>query len=132
MGMAPSTTDIMDNCKLAREMSLMGNYQGVITQISKLLTVMEEPARQPKWRNIQAKLTQECELVQNIQTPLSSSPRKADRIRLPSSRSPPETRTPGVSPPPPSLREVEQKQRRGMDSVGIGRGMGAVLRLQLV
>ena len=46
LGMAPSTMDIMDNCKLAREMSLMGNYetstvyyQGVITQISKLLTV---------------------------------------------------------------------------------------------
>ena len=41
LGMAPSTTDIMDNCKLAREMSLMGNYetsticyhQGVINQI---------------------------------------------------------------------------------------------------
>ena len=117
----------MDNCKLAREMSLMGNYetntvyyQGVFNQISKMLTV--KPARQPKWRNIQAKLTQEWELVRNIQTPLSSSPRKADRIRLPSRRSPPETMTPGVSPPPPSLREVEQKQRR--DSVGIGRGVG--------
>ena len=61
LGMAPSTTDIMDNCKLAREMSLMGNYetstvyyQGVITQISKLLTELAEPAQQAKWRNIQA------------------------------------------------------------------------------
>ena len=34
-------------------------YQGVITQISKLLTVMEEPARQAKWRDIQAELAQE-------------------------------------------------------------------------
>merc|ERR1719167_1563603 len=77
-GMAPSTYEIMDNCKLAREMSLIGNYetssvyyQGVITQITKLLSVIEDPSRQQIWRTIQSELSQEYELVRHIQTSLS-------------------------------------------------------------
>ena len=58
-------SEIMYNCKLAREMSQtsMVYYQGVITQISKLLSVMEQPGWQAKWRTIRAELTQEWELA---------------------------------------------------------------------
>jgi len=125
--------DIMDNCKLAREMSLMGNYetstvyyQGVITQISKLLTVMEEPARQAKWRNIQAELTQEWELVRNIQTSLSFFTKEGQSYPPTKQEEEEPTRDKDTwsqpSPLPP--RVVEHKQRRGRDSVGVGRGRG--------
>ena len=65
LGLAPSTTEIMVNCKLAREMSQTSTvyYQGWITQISKLLSVKEQPGRQAKWRTIRAELTQEWELA---------------------------------------------------------------------
>ena len=119
LGLAPSTTEIMDNCKLAREMSQtsMVYYQGVITQISKLLSVMEQPGRQ-------AELPQEWELVRNIQTS-HSFPRKVSSILLLSKKrmSPPETKTSSARPPPPSpgggaQAEGGEGQCRGGEVVG--------------
>ena len=49
--------------KLAREMSLLGNYetasvyyQGVIQQIHRLLSTIDDPVRKQKWQQIQGKL----------------------------------------------------------------------------
>ena len=49
--------------QLAREMSLLGNYetasvyyQGVIQQIHRLLSTIDDPGRKQKWQQIQGKL----------------------------------------------------------------------------
>ena len=132
--MAPSTTDIMENCKLAREMSLMGNYetstvyyQGVITQVSKLLTVLEDPSRQAMWRTIQTELTQEFELVRNIQTSLSFFNKEGQSYPAKQLEELP-TRDKDTwsqpSPLPPKVVEHRQRERKGRDSLGVGRGRG--------
>ena len=132
-GMAPNTTDIMENCKLAREMSLMGNYetstvyyQGAINQISKLLTVIEDPSRQVTWKNIRTELTQEFEIVKNIQTSLSFF-KEGHMIQAKQVEEEP-TRDKDVwsqpSPLPPKMVEPKQRDRKGGNSLGIGRGRG--------
>ena len=125
-------------------MSLMGNYekntvyyQGVFNQISKLLTV--NPARQPKWRNIQAKLTQEWELVRSIQTPLAFFT-KEGRSYSPAKQKEPTRDEDTWSQPAPSLSqgggaEAEEGEGQCRDWKWYGRRrgeLGAVLRLQLV
>jgi len=71
--MAISLQDICDNTKLAREMSLLGNYetasvyyQGVIQQIHRMLATIEDPGRKLKWQQIQGEVAQEYDVVKNI------------------------------------------------------------------
>jgi len=71
--MAVSLQDICENTKLAREMSLVGNYetatvyyQGVIQQIHRLLATIEDPQRKFKWQQIQGEVAQEYDVVKNI------------------------------------------------------------------
>ena len=59
--------------QLAREMSLIGNYetatvyyQGVIQQIHRLLATIEDPGRKLKWQQIQGEVAQEYDVVKNI------------------------------------------------------------------
>ena len=59
--------------QLAREMSLMGNYetasvyyQGVIQQIHRLLSGLDDPGRKMKWQQIQGEIAQEYDVVKNI------------------------------------------------------------------
>ena len=59
--------------QLAREMSLIGNYetasvyyQGVIQQIHRLLATVEDPSRKLKWQQIQGEIAQEYDVVKNI------------------------------------------------------------------
>ena len=63
--------------KLAREMSLLGNYetasvyyQGVIQQIHRLLATIDDPSRKQKWQLIQGEVVQEYDVVKNIQQTL--------------------------------------------------------------
>lgn len=71
--MAVSLQDICENTKLAREMSLLGNYetasvyyQGVIQQIHRMLGTIEDPGRKLKWQQIQGEVAQEYDVVKNI------------------------------------------------------------------
>lgn len=71
--MAVSLQDICENTKLAREMSLLGNYetasvyyQGVIQQIHRMLATIEDPGRKMKWQQIQGEVAQEFDVVKNI------------------------------------------------------------------
>lgn len=71
--MAISVSDICENTKLAREMSLIGNYetasvyyQGVIQQIHRLLSGLDDPGRKYKWQQIQGEIAQEYDVVKNI------------------------------------------------------------------
>ena len=59
--------------QLAREMSLLGNYetasvyyQGVIQQIHRMLSTIEDPGRKLKWQQIQGEVAQEYDVVKNI------------------------------------------------------------------
>ena len=52
-------SEISENTKMGRESALFGNYdtslvyyQGVISQIQKLLTTMKEPDRRRKWMEV--------------------------------------------------------------------------------
>ena len=54
-------------------MSLIGNYetasvyyQGVIQQIHRLLSTLEDPSRKLKWQQIQGEIAQEYDVVKNI------------------------------------------------------------------
>jgi len=76
--MALSITDICENTKLAREMSLLGNYetasvyyQGVIQQIHRLLSTIDDPGRKQKWQQIQGEVAQEYDVVKNIMQTLA-------------------------------------------------------------
>ncbi|CAB4055773.1 KATNA1 [Lepeophtheirus salmonis] len=71
--MAVTVSDICENTKLAREMSLMGNYetasvyyQGCIQQIHRLLATIEDPLRKRKWQTIQGQIAQEYDVIKNI------------------------------------------------------------------
>jgi len=73
-----SMTDICENTKLAREMSLLGNYetasvyyQGVIQQIHRLLSTIDDPGRKQKWQQIQGEVAQEYDVVKNIMQTLA-------------------------------------------------------------
>ena len=66
-------TFVMMPFQLAREMSLIGNYetatvyyQGVIQQIHRLLATIEDPGRKLKWQQIQGEVAQEYDVVKNI------------------------------------------------------------------
>lgn len=64
--------------QLAREMSLLGNYetasvyyQGVIQQIHRLLSTIDDPGRKQKWQQIQGEVAQEYDVVKNIMQTLA-------------------------------------------------------------
>jgi len=76
--MAISVSDICENTKLAREMSLLGNYetasvyyQGVVQQIHRLLGSIDDPVRKMKWQQIQGEVAQEYDVVKNIMQTLN-------------------------------------------------------------
>ena len=73
MSRSCSKVDCHVNLQLAREMSLIGNYetatvyyQGVIQQIHRLLATIEDPGRKLKWQQIQGEVAQEYDVVKNI------------------------------------------------------------------
>jgi len=113
--MALSISDICENTKLAREMSLLGNYetasvyyQGVIQQIHRLLATIDDPSRKQKWQLIQGEVVQEYDVVKNIQQTLTlfkggeSHDQRSVGPGLRSFQSFEEpTRDPDVWPPPP-------------------------------
>jgi len=77
--MGVSLGDICENTKLAREMSLLGNYetatvyyQGVIQQIHRLLGTIEDQGRKMKWQQIQGEVAQEYDVVKNIMQTLNT------------------------------------------------------------
>ena len=41
-------------------------YQGVIQQIHRLLSTLEDPGRKTKWQQIQGEIAQEYDVVKNI------------------------------------------------------------------
>lgn len=56
---AMSVTEICENTKLAREASLLGNYetasvyyQGVVQQIHRLLATISDPVNKGKWQSV--------------------------------------------------------------------------------
>eukprot|EP00096_Caligus_rogercresseyi_P004071 TRINITY_DN18208_c0_g1_i1.p1 TRINITY_DN18208_c0_g1~~TRINITY_DN18208_c0_g1_i1.p1 ORF type:complete len:519 (+),score=203.92 TRINITY_DN18208_c0_g1_i1:76-1632(+) len=76
--MAVPVSDICENTKLARENSLMGNYetasvyyQGCIQQIHRLLPSMEDPLRKRKWQTIQGQIAAEYDVIKNISQTLA-------------------------------------------------------------
>jgi len=77
--MGVSLGEICENTKLAREMSLLGNYetasvyyQGVIQQIHRLLGTIEDQGRKTKWQQIQGEVAQEYDVVKNIMQTLNT------------------------------------------------------------
>ena len=110
--MAVSITDIGENTKLAREMSLLGNYetstvyyQGVVQMIHRLLGTIDDPVRKMKWQQIQGEIAQEYDVVKNIMTTLNAFKGGSHDLQSvgPGSRSWEEpTRDPDVWPPPPA------------------------------
>ena len=112
--MAISVSDIGENTKLAREMSLMGNYetatvyyQGVVQQIHRLLGTIDDPGRKMKWQQIQGEIAQEYDVVKNIMATLNAFKGGSHDMQGvgPGSRSMSSweepTRDPDVWPPPP-------------------------------
>ena len=112
--MAVSITDIGENTKLAREMSLLGNYetstvyyQGVVQQIHRLLGTIDDPVRKMKWQQIQGEIAQEYDVVKNIMTTLNAFKGGSHDLQSvgPGSRAQNSweepTRDPDVWPPPP-------------------------------
>ncbi|XP_059481351.1 katanin p60 ATPase-containing subunit A-like 1 [Neocloeon triangulifer] len=71
--MAVSISEICENTKLAREMALTGNYetagvyyQGVVQQIHRLLTSINDTTRRAKWQQVQQQIANEYEQVKGI------------------------------------------------------------------
>ena len=109
-----SVSDICENTKLAREMSLLGNYetatvyyQGVVQQIHRLLGSIDDPVRKMKWQQIQGEVAQEYDVVKNIMQTLNTfkggnheSQHVGSGSRPPANFEEP-TRDPDVWPAPP-------------------------------
>eukprot|EP00095_Tigriopus_kingsejongensis_P007329 maker-scaffold589_size129586-snap-gene-0.38 protein:Tk07329 transcript:maker-scaffold589_size129586-snap-gene-0.38-mRNA-1 annotation:"katanin p60 atpase-containing" len=139
--MAISVSEICENTKLAREMSLIGNYetasvyyQGVIQQIHRLLSGLDDLGRKYKWQQIQGEIAQEYDVVKNItQTLALFKGDSHDTRQLGGSRSAfasfeEPTRDPDVWPaPPPKDPDVwsnptQVDNSRGLSSVRPVRG----------
>ncbi|CAH0562100.1 unnamed protein product [Brassicogethes aeneus] len=68
--MAVTAKEICDNITLAREMSLLGNYEsaevyyeGLLQMITKLISMIPEPVRKNKWQQVQKIVVTEYEHV---------------------------------------------------------------------
>lgn len=72
--MSAALPDIIENTKLGREYALLGNYesslvyyQGVLQQINRLLSSINDDSRSRLWREIQRTIALECETVRDLQ-----------------------------------------------------------------
>lgn len=79
VAMAVSVREICDNVRLAREMSMLGNYtnaevfyEGSLQMISRLTSVISEPLRKTKWQDIQRKVSSEYEALKLIKNTLQT------------------------------------------------------------
>ncbi|XP_072402742.1 katanin p60 ATPase-containing subunit A-like 1 [Diabrotica undecimpunctata] len=77
--MAVTIKEICDNIRLAREMSMLGNYEnaevyfeGCLQMISKLILMISEPLRKNKWQQVQKKVSTEYEEVKIIKSMLQN------------------------------------------------------------
>jgi len=118
--MGVNLENISDNTKLAREMSLLGNYesasvyyQGVIQQIHRLLGTIEDQGRKMKWQQIQGEVVQEYDVVKHIMQNLNSFKRNHDNplpveepTRDPEAWPAPPPKDPAVWDPPTTVADL--------------------------
>ncbi|XP_022907754.1 katanin p60 ATPase-containing subunit A-like 1 [Onthophagus taurus] len=69
--------EICDNIKLAREMSMLGNYEsaqvyyeGTIQMLNRFIFTLNEPLRKNKWQQVQRKIVDEYDHVKEISNTL--------------------------------------------------------------
>ncbi|XP_044741600.1 katanin p60 ATPase-containing subunit A-like 1 [Chrysoperla carnea] len=72
-----SISEICENTKMAREMTLTGSYetagiyyQGVIQMTTRLLQIIEDPLRKAKWMRVQQEIIEEYEHLKSMQSAL--------------------------------------------------------------
>lgn len=77
--MATTSKDICDNIQLAREMSLLGNYdeaevyyEGLLQMISRFLIGIPDQIRKDKWQQVQKKVVTEYEQVKTLKNMLNT------------------------------------------------------------
>lgn len=77
--MAVTANEICDNIKLAREMSVLGNYEsaevyyeGSLQMISRLITAIPDPTRKNKWQQVQKIVSNEYDGVKILKTMLQT------------------------------------------------------------
>ncbi|KAK5639527.1 hypothetical protein RI129_012019 [Pyrocoelia pectoralis] len=77
--MAISVREICDNVTLAREMSMLGNYEsaevyyeGSLQMINRLIIIIPEPNRKNKWQQVQRKVALEYEEVKSLKNTLQT------------------------------------------------------------
>ncbi|KAK4871877.1 hypothetical protein RN001_016001 [Aquatica leii] len=77
--MAISVREICDNVTLAREMSMLGNYEsaevyyeGSLQMINRLIVIIPEPNRKNKWQQVQRKVALEYEEVKSLKNTLQT------------------------------------------------------------
>ncbi|XP_057671463.1 katanin p60 ATPase-containing subunit A-like 1 [Diorhabda carinulata] len=77
--MAVSIKEISDNVRLAREMTMLGNYEssevyyeGCLQMISKLILVISDSLRKTKWQQVQKQVSSEYEHVKILKTMLQT------------------------------------------------------------
>lgn len=77
--MAVTVREICDNVTLAREMTMLGNYEsaevyyeGSIQMISRLILMIPEPLRKNKWQQVQKKVASEYDEIKVLKTMLQT------------------------------------------------------------
>lgn len=77
--MAVTIKEICDNVRLAREMSMLGNYEsaevyyeGCLQMISNLILIITDSLRKTKWQQVQKKVSNEYENVKILKTMLQT------------------------------------------------------------
>ncbi|KAF2905592.1 hypothetical protein ILUMI_00569 [Ignelater luminosus] len=77
--MAVSVREICDNVTLAREMSMLGNYEsaevyyeGSLQMINRLIIIIPEPNRKNKWQQVQRKVALEYDEVKSLKNTLQT------------------------------------------------------------
>ncbi|KAF5285272.1 hypothetical protein FQR65_LT13286 [Abscondita terminalis] len=77
--MAISVREICDNVTLAREMSMLGNYEsaevyyeGSLQMINRLIVIIPEPNRKNKWQQVQRKVALEYDEVKSLKNMLQT------------------------------------------------------------
>lgn len=77
--MAVTGNEICDNITLAREMSMLGNYEsaevyyeGSLQMISQLILMIQEPTRKNKWQQVQKKVALEYDNLKSLKNMLQS------------------------------------------------------------
>ncbi|VEN61811.1 unnamed protein product [Callosobruchus maculatus] len=77
--MAVQINEICDNITLAREMSMLGNYDSAevyyefaLKMISRLIIIISEPARKNNWLQVQNKVNKEYDQVKELKNILQT------------------------------------------------------------